>query len=174
VADEAEWVVVADILRPRGNRGQLLAASQTDVPGRLESLRTAHVHLTDGSDIPVDIESAWAHKEFWVLKFAGIESISAAERFRGAELRVPMERRGKLADGEYFQSDLIGCEVIERVSGRELGKVEGFEQCGGPPLMEVLVGGREVLIPFVPSICREVDLAGRKIMVDLPEGLLEL
>ena len=171
---DAEAVVVADILRPRGNRGELLAASQTDVPGRLETLRSAEARLTTGERLQVEIESAWPYKDFWVLKFAGIDSIDAAERFRGAELCVPRAQRGRLPEGEYFQSDLIGCTVVEKHSGEPLGTVEGWQQYAGPPLMEIKVNGREVLIPFVPSICQEVDLAGRKIVVDMPEGLLEV
>lgn len=172
---DAESVVVAEILRPRGIRGELLAFSQTDVPGRLETLKKATARLSDNSsDVPVEIENAWKHKDLWVLKFAGIETIGAAERFRGAELRVPFAERGRLADGEYFQADLIGCVVIDRKSGKPLGCVEGWQQHGGPPLMELQVDGREVLIPFVPPICHEVDLPGRKIVVDLPDGLLEL
>ena len=137
-------------------------------------MNVATVRLRDGSLVPVELESAWAHKDLWVLKFSGVDGISAAEQFRGSELCVAVEERGKLPEGEYFQSDLIGCEVIEGGSRRVLGNVEGWQQFGGPPLMEVRVEGREVLIPFVPSICREVDVAGKKIVVDLPEGLLEV
>src|SRR5581483_12295299 len=141
-------------------------------PGRFETLKKANVRLADSSaEVQVEIESAWAHKDLWVLKFAGVETIGAAERFRGAELRVPMSERGKLADGEYFQSDLIGCEVIEKATGKILGNVTGWQQYGGRPLMEVQADGREVLIPFVPSICTQIDVAGRKITVNLPEGL---
>jgi 16S rRNA processing protein RimM len=171
---DADWVVVADILRPRGNRGELLAVSQTDVPGRLETLKQATVRLSNGSQISVEIEAAWTHSGFSILKLKGVDSISAAEGFRGADLCVPVSERGDLAEGEYFQSDLLGCLLVERASGNPLGPVEGFEHCGGPPLIEVRVDGREVLIPFVPSICKEVNLAARKIFVDLPDGLLDL
>ena len=144
------------------------------MPGRLENLKKANVRLADGSSVPVEIESAWPHKEFWVLKFAGVDSISAAERFRGADLCVAPEERGRLAEGEYFQSDLIGCAVIDSSTGQPVGTVSGWQQHGGPPLMAVDYAGREVLIPLVPVICREVDVAGRRIRVELPEGLLEL
>jgi 16S rRNA processing protein RimM len=167
-------VVLAEIRRPRGNRGELLATSQTDVPGRLPNLKRAIARLADGSEVAVDIEAAWPHKDFWVVKLAGVNSISAAEPFCGAELRVPISERGKLAEGEYFQSDLIGCAVVDSNSGTVLGRVAGWQQYGGPPLMQLTVDAREVLIPFVPPICREVDLAGRKITVELPQGLLEL
>lgn len=165
-------MVIAEILRPRGNQGELIAKSQTDVPGRIEGLKTASVHLADGSDISVDIAAAWRHKGDWVLKFVGVDSITAAELFRGADLWVPFANRGTLAKGDFFRSDLIGCGVLDS-KGRRLGVVKGWQEFGGPPLMEVTVDGREVLIPFVAQLC-DTDLGERIIRVDLPEGLLDL
>lgn len=169
-----EKVVLAEVLRPRGNRGEVLVRSQTDVPGRLEQLKGAQARLADGRDVPVEIAEAWRHDGDWVLKFAGVDSISEAERFRGADIWVTAAERARLPEGEFFESDLIGCSVVDAATGAELGKLESWQACGGPPLMEVAVDGREVLIPFVPEICREVDLASRTIRVELPKGLLEL
>jgi 16S rRNA processing protein RimM len=168
-----ERVVVAEILRPRGNRGEVCARSQTDVPGRLPGLRAAKARLADGSDVDVQLADAWEHRGDWVLKFAGVDSITEAERFRGADLWVPLAERGTLADGQWFQSDLVDCAVIDRQSGRVLGKVEGWQQYGGPSLIEVNVDGRQVLIPFVPAIC-QVNMAERMVLVNVPDGLLEL
>lgn len=170
---EQERVVVAEILRPRGNRGEVCARSQTDVPGRLQELRKVSVRLPDGSDLDVELAEAWEHRGDWVLKFAGVDSITAAERFRGADLWVPLAERGTLADGEWFQSDLLNCAVIDKRSGRVLGNVRGWQHYGAAPLMEVEVDGRDVLIPFAPSIC-QVKIAERTVLVDLPDGLLEL
>lgn len=170
-----ERVVVAEILRPRGNRGEVLARSQTDVPRRLETLKDAWVHLMNGSDEPVRIAEAWLHKEDWVLRFEGVDSISSAERFRGADLWVPRSERGSLAEGEWFRTDLVGCSLVEAQSGRLLGVVEGWQQYGGgPPLIETTVEGREVLVPFVPEICSAIDLDGRTIRVNPPAGLMHL
>ncbi len=171
---DGERVVVAEVLRPRGNRGELLAKSQTDVPGRLENLKCAMARLSDGSDVPVEIDRAWIHKKDWVLKFSGIDSINAAERFQKAEIWVPLSDRGALAPGEFFQSDVIGCAVTDSVTGKSLGPVEAVRQYGGPPLMQLRIDGREILIPFVRSICTQVDLRSKTITVDLPQGLLDL
>jgi len=167
-------VVVAEILRPRGNRGEVVVKSLTDVPGRLEGLKRAQAKLADGADVPVEITEAWAHGGDWILKFRGVDSIGEAERFRRADLWVPAEERGQLAPGEFFEWDLIGCVLVNAATGAELGIVEGWQACGGPPLMQVAVNGREVLVPFAPAICREVDLARRRICVELPDGLLDL
>jgi 16S rRNA processing protein RimM len=171
---DAPSVVVAEIIRPRGLHGELIVRSQTDVPQRLETLRQAFVKFADGSVQPVEIERAWCHQGSWVLQFSGVDSIDAAERFRGADLWVPPDQRGQLPEGEFFQSDLIGCQLVDSASGLIVGTVQGWQQHGGPPLLELTVAGKEVLVPFVPAICSEIDLAARTIKVDLPEGLLDL
>jgi len=169
-----ERVVVAEILRERGNVGEVLARSVSDVPGRMEALRQIRLRMPDGSDQPLTVESAWPHKGSWVLKFAGVDSIDAAKRLRGADVWVPKDERGSLPEGEYFQSDLVGCRVLDSKDGRALGVVDGFEQYGGPLLLAVKSEAGEVLIPFVPAICVVVDLENRSISVDLPDGLLDL
>ena len=166
-------VVLAEIFRPRGVRGELIARSLTDISGRLESLKSAQVRLAGGTDRDVVLEDVWEHKGDWVLKFAGVDSMDAANEFRGADLWVPVNQRAALPDGDYFQSDLIGCEVVDRDNGRSIGVVEGWQQYGGPPLMEVTVDGREALIPFLSSEC-QVDLGARVIRLSLPEGILDL
>jgi len=178
-AQAPERVVLAEIHRPRGIRGELVARSLTDVPGRLKELKAVWVQFADGSDREVVLEEAWEHKGGWVFKFAGVDSANDAERFRGADLWVPRSERAPLPEGEYYESDLMGCQVVDGTSGQVIGTVSGWQHYGGPALMEVKrVGeakaGREVLVPFVPAICRKVDLEARIIAVDLPEGLLEL
>ena len=166
-------IVIAEILRPRGNRGEVCARSQTDVPGRLQSLKRAQARLADGTDVDVDLTEAWAHRGDWVLKFAGVDTITAAERFRGADLWVSLIDRGTLQEGDWFRSDLMDCAVIDEPSGKILGKIEGWQHYGGPPLMEVGMDGRTVLIPFVPAMC-QVKIADRAVLVNVPEGLLDL
>jgi 16S rRNA processing protein RimM len=167
-------LVIADILRSRGNRGEVLAESLTDVPGRLENLKQATVRFVNGNDAPVTVERVWPHAGNWVFKFEGIDSIGAADKFRGAELWISAEERGQLAGDDYFRSDLLGCLVRDEIRGREVGRVVGFQQYGGPLLLEVDAQGREVLIPFVPDICRSVDVESKVIEAVLPDGLVEL
>jgi 16S rRNA processing protein RimM len=76
-----------------------------------------------------------------------------------------------LEPGEYFQSDLLGCEVVDNCSGASLGRVTGWEDAGGSGLL-ILEGGE--LIPFARSICVDIDPARKRIAVELPQGLKEL
>ena len=121
----------------------------------------------------LEVENAWRHGDRVVFKFRGVDSISDAEKLSGADVAIPREERAVLPDGEYFQTDLVGCAVVTR-GGEAVGTVEGWQEYGGPPLLEVNAGGKQVLIPFARSICVEIDVAARRIVVDLPEGLTEL
>jgi ribosomal 30S subunit maturation factor RimM len=97
--------------------------------------------------------------------------MSDAELLSGMEVRVPLAERMPAEPGEYFQSDLIGCEVVDRKSGASLGRVEDWQDGGGCGLL-VVTGG--MMIPFARAICVEIDIAARRIAVELPEGLREL
>jgi 16S rRNA processing protein RimM len=119
----------------------------------------------------VDIESVWEHASRLVFKFRGIDNISDAEVWRGAELRVPASQRAALEEGEFYHSDLIGCEVRDAKSGERLGVVAGIQEAGGPGLLELDTG---MLIPYAKAICVKIDPAARRIDVSLPEGLREL
>ncbi len=126
--------------------------------------------LGDGTLYHVD--EIWHHGGVLIFKFRGVDSITDAEKLRGAEVQVPVSERITLVPGEYFHSDLIGCEVRERGSGRLIGRVTRFEEYGGPPLIEI-DGGR-MLIPFVKAICVDIRPEARRIEVELPVGLADL
>lgn len=124
----------------------------------------------------LEIEWVRPHRGRLVFKFRGVDSIAAARELRDAEVRIPASQRRELEAGEYYQADLIGCQVVEAASGRPLGVVRGWQEFGAAPLLEVDTGapGEPLLVPFARSICVEVDVAARRLVVQLPEGLKEL
>lgn len=123
----------------------------------------------------LEIERVWKHGSRFVFKFEGVDTISAAEQLRGAEVCIPLSERSELPDGEYYHSDLKGCEVVDAASRERLGRISAFVEEGGNGLLEVKrSGGNELLIPFTSAICVEIDVARKRVAVKLPEGLLEL
>jgi 16S rRNA processing protein RimM len=155
------------LVRTRGNRGELAAIPLSSNPER-----SRHVTV---NGTPLEVEEFWTHRDQAIFKFRGIDSISAAEPLVGADVCIPSEERAALPEGEYYQSDLIGCEVVERKTGETIGVVEAWQEYGGPPLIEVKgTDGREILIPFAKSICVRIDPTARRIEVDMPEGLNDL
>lgn len=168
-----ERILVARLVRPRGRHGEFQAEPLTR-PERLGQLRQVILVVADRQR-PTEVESVWFHQGRPVLKFRGIDSMSDAEAWRGAGVWIPRSERAPLPEGEYYHSDLVGCRVIDRATGRMIGVVTGLEEFGGPPLVAVETpDGRQVLVPFARSICCEIDVAARELRVDLPEGLLGL
>lgn len=165
------------LTRVWGRRGELFAVSLSAGPERFQDLREVYVFDAPGApgaERPLEIESVWEHRGGLIFKFRGIDSIEEAALLQRAEVRIPLEARRQLPPGEYFQSDLVGCEVFERDSRERLGVVTACREYGGPLLLEVERQGEPLLIPFARAICVEIDVAGRRIVVDLPEGLKEL
>lgn len=157
----------------------MAAESLSSYPERFQSLKRVFLFgagEASGEGVPAEIESVWSHRGRLVLKFRGVDSISDAERLRGVEVCIPASERLELPAGEYYVSDLTGCEVIERHTGARVGRVGGLWECGGPGLLKVEPegGGEELLIPFAKSICVEIDVEGRRIVVDLPQGLKDV
>ena len=153
-----------------GTRGEFAAIPLSDHPERFEQLGRVFL-FGAGPSGEFEVEAArWASGSL-LLKFRGVDSISDAEPWRGAEVRIPRSERLALEDGEFYLSDLVGCDVVERKTGESLGPVTALEDGGSSGVLRV---GSDLLIPFVRAICVEIDTEGRRIEVDLPEGLKDL
>lgn len=169
---DSELVAIARIVRPRGLRGEAVAEILTDFPERFEGLSDVTAVLPTGDRRELKIENFWFQKDRIVLKFAGVDSIEAAETLREAEICVDADAAVELEDDEYFDWELIGCSVTT-VEGESLGTVREVMRTGGTEVLLVDGAERELMIPFAESICVEVDVEARRIVVDPPEGLLE-
>lgn len=118
------------------------------------------------------VESVWYHDGRPILKFAGIDSISQAEEWEGADILVPGIERVRPGEGEYTHADLIGCRVLRNDTEDQVGVVRGIEEYGASVLLDVEpAGGGELLVPFAREICREIDIKRKLIRVWLPPGL---
>src|SRR5215204_1607128 len=118
----SDLVAVAKIVKSRGLRGELVADVLTDFPERFENLKTAVALLPDGTRRELKIERFWFQKGRIILKFAGFDLIETAETLRSAEICVPESEAVELAEDEFFDWELEGCEV-ETVEGEKIGRV---------------------------------------------------
>ena len=174
---ETERVSIAHLTRPRGRRGELAAVALSDHAERFQQLD--EVFLVGAESFPDEVrkfrvEEVWEHGNRLVFKFRGIDSISETEGLRGADVCIPAAERFPLPEGEYYQSDLVGCVVRELDDGRELGRVEAFLEVGGNGVLQVNGPRGELLVPFAREICVEVDPDSQRIGVRLPKGLEDL
>ena len=166
-SSHSDWVTVALLGKTRGNRGELTAISLSSKPERFENLREVWLF---GAGDRYEVEFTWFHDATLIFKFRGVDSISDAEKLSGSEVRVPFSERVPLDAGEFFESDIVGCEVVDRRNGKSLGRVSEWQEGGGGGIL--VVG--DLLIPFARSICVDIDPAARRIAVELPEGLEDL
>ncbi len=106
-----------------------------------------------------------------VLSFEGVGDRDAASLLRGARLFADRSRLPALEEGEYYWADVIGLAVFT-VSGKRLGTVTSIIETGANDVYAATdEAGGETLIPALEWVIREVDIAGKRMVVDLPEGL---
>ncbi|MDR5728702.1 MAG: ribosome maturation factor RimM [Terriglobia bacterium] len=179
------WVSVARVIRPQGRRGEVLAEVLTDFPERFAAMRNSFLQRRKSlPPEPILLEQSWLHKGKVVLKFAGVDSISAAEVLRGAEVVIPAAERVALDPDAVYVSDLIGCQLVDMhpadapvpERAQSVGTVrEVIQQAESADLLVVAgADGHEYEIPFAKAYLLRIDLAERRLEMNLPPGLLEV
>ncbi len=172
--DRDDLIIVARAVRTRGLKGELVADILTDFPERFENVSELSAVAPNGTRQQLELEDYWFQNERMVLKFAGYDTIDSAKALVGFEFGLPEAERVELDEGEFYDWELEGCSV-ETKSGSVVGKVREVMRTGGVELL--VVEGEEspeVLIPLAETIVVEIDVANKKIVIDPPEGLLEL
>ena len=127
----------------------------------------------NGTIQALTLTSVRFHRDRPVVGIAGVETMNDAEALAGRELRVPVDRLAPLPGGTFYRHDLIGCRV-ETPAGEVVGTVENVEGTLRGSRLVVAATRGEVLIPLVAEICTTIDLAGKRIVIDPPAGLLNL
>ena len=167
-----DLIAIANIVRTRGLKGEVVADILTDFPNRFDSLETVTAVRESGERFELKIEKFWFQSGRLILKFVGYDSIESGEKLRNVEICVPESESVELGDDEFFDWQLAGCKV-ETIDGEEIGEVRELMRTGGTELLVVAGETKEYLIPFATAICVEVDIENKLIKIDPPEGLLE-
>jgi 16S rRNA processing protein RimM len=165
-------VTVGRIVRPHGNKGHVVVAPETDF-GAERFAAGATLYGVRAEKPALRVVASREHQGRWVVGFDGVTTIDAAEALRDLELSIPAEELKPLGPGGYYAHDLAGC-AVENPAGRKLGRVESVLLGSGVPLLVLETEGGEVLVPLAEEICRRIDVAAKLIVIDPPDGLLEL
>jgi len=171
--DLDELISIARIARPQGHRGEVIADLLTDFPDRFAKLDVTTIKRPNGQLLSLRLEKSRLHKGRIVLKFAGFDDMNSAEDLRDALVMVTRQELVKLPEDSYYDFDLIDCDV-QTSGGEVVGKVKSVQDFGAAPLLVVNNGRQELLIPLASSICTTIDIARKLIVIDPPEGLLDL
>jgi 16S rRNA processing protein RimM len=184
------WIVVARVLRPRGNKGEVAVELLTDFSERLTKLQQVflgHAHgepatakfvgaFGASEPTPIGVKSCWLsqnHRGQGVFHFAGVASINEAEKFRGLDVLLPFEQRVSLPAGQFFVADLIGCAVFEVACGEQ---AVASSPCSMASVPELLGTVRDVQFPGEGESVRgtpllEVETQQGELLIPLAEDI---
>ena len=166
-------VLVGTIARTHGLRGHVVVHPETDfVEERFRPGACLWARLK-GRRTPLVIDAARFQSGRPVVSFEGYTTIDASEQLAGLELRIPESELQPLAVGAYYRHELVGCSVETR-SGSAVGRVTRIDGGAAGSLLVIDGSQGEVLIPLAAEICVDIDVRNRRIVIDAPEGLLEL
>ncbi len=162
-------VHIGKVVRAVGLRG-LVGVAGTD--GALADLERVVVRHGGAGDVePRRIVEAREQGHLWAVQLEGVAGREAAEALVGCEVLAAREDLGEAGEGLYYWADLEGL-AVETAAGEVVGKVTGLYETGGADVLVVTGGRGETLIPLAPYVT--VDRAAGKVVVDPPEGLLDV
>ena len=174
VTGRDDEVVVARIGKPHGLLGEVTVQLHTDDPhARLAVGSVLATSAVAGSGVPrvLTIRSTRVHQGIWLLGFEEVPDRTAAESLRGTRLVASPSAE---EDGGWYEDELLGLAVV-KVDGTRLGEVSGLEIGPAQDLLVVaLDSGGDAYLPFVEAIVPQVDVEAGRVVVDPPDGLLEL
>lgn len=169
----SELVIVARATKPRGLKGEIVAEMLTDFPERFDQIDNLILVSPAGERKTGRLENYWFQNNRVVLKLVDYDDVDAAKQLVGFQFAVPEAERVLLPDNHYYDWELEGCTV--KVGDKSIGQVNSVLRTGGAEIL--VVGdenGNERLIPLVDSIVVGIDTVEKSIVIDPPEGLLDL
>ena len=165
-----DFIEIGEIVKPQGVRGCMKALSYLESVGVLEGLDALLVRKAGEAAASYRPRKIEARKNFLFLELEGIDEMDAARKLVGGRILVPSNRLKKLPEGEYYWRDLIGLKVVTD-AGEALGTVESIFPTGSNDVYVCRGGSREILLPAIGDVIREIDLEKWVMVVRLLEGL---
>jgi 16S rRNA processing protein RimM len=172
-AGSDDLVVIARAVRTHGLKGEIVAELLTDFPERFEELEELILVSPTGERKLVQLEDFWFQKDRVVLKLAACDDVESAKQLVGYEFAVAEADRVPLEEDEFYDWELEGCTV--KAGDESIGQVRSVLKTGGTEILVVVDdSGKEQLVPLAAEIVVKIDKAARVILIDPPEGLLDL
>ncbi len=168
-----DLIVIARAVRTHGLKGEIVAELLTDFPERFEDVDKLILVAPSGEQEPGQLEGFWFQKDRVVLKLADYDDVDRAKSLVGYDFAVPDSERVTLEEDEFYDWELEGCTV--NVGDQSIGQVRSVMKTGGAEILVVSDdSGKEQLVPLAAEIVVKIDTAAKVILIDPPEGLLEL
>jgi len=165
-----EYLSIGQIVNTHGVRGEVKVYPLTDDASRFDKLKEVYIEFKDEMK-KYQIESAKHMKNTVVLKLKGVDTMNDAEKLRQLYLKVGRWDAVRLPKDTFFICDIIDSEVYD-IHGELLGKLQDVLHTGSNDVYVVKTEGKDLLIPALKTVVKEINLQAKKIVVELPEGLV--
>jgi 16S rRNA processing protein RimM len=177
--EDPRFLVVGHLSKPHGTKGELLVWPLTDhpesaiAPGVVLSLGGPQSDQPDPDLPPLRVDAVRPFQRGFLVSFGGVDDRNQAELLRGRYLFRSTDELEPLAEGEFFYHQLLDMEVAT-VDGRVLGTITEVFELAPKHMLEVSGPERQYLIPYADHVVVEVDVERNRMIVDPPDGLLDL
>lgn len=166
-----EFLEIGQIVNTFGIKGMVKVKPFTDDIKRFDNVKKIYVE-TNKNKSQYEIQEVKYHKDMVLIKFKGIDKIEEAELLRNAYLKVNRKDEPKLEDDTYYIVDLIGLEVYSD-EGEILGKIDDIFNNGSSDIYVVKDElGKQILLPAISDVIKEINLEEKKIVVHILKGLI--
>lgn len=170
---EGQMFDIGKIVNTHGVRGEVRVIRITDFEERFAIGETVYLIRNNEQPHPLVIDGYRKHKQFDLLHFKGLDQINDVEHFKGSHLKITKEQLTELAAGEYYHYEIIDC-VMYTIKGEKLGMIVDILSPGANDVWVVkTVKGKEVLIPFIKDVVKEINVEEKKVIIEPMEGLLD-
>ena len=154
-------------------KGEVLIYLDTDEPELYENMESVFVEFNNNL-VPFFIENSSLHKnDFLRVRFEDVNNEEEADRLLGNAVYLPLKMLPKLTGNKFYFHEVIGFEIEDKRLG-VFGKIVAVNDSTAQPLFEVLNGDIEILVPMIDHFLVKIDRANKKVVMDLPEGLVEM
>ena len=166
-----EYLEIGHIVNTNGLKGVLKVKPLTDDITRFEELETVYIQKAKEL-IEFKIQEVKYVKNMVLLKLEGIDDITEAEKYKNFYIKINRKDAVELDEDSYFIIDIIGCEVFTE-ENQKLGKVVDVFPTGSNDVYTVKnEEGKEILLPAIADVIKDVDVKNKKIVIHLMEGLI--
>ena len=167
------YICIGKIINTHGIKGEVKIESYSDFDEERYTKGKQVYICVDEKYLPVTVASYRKHKGFPLVSFVGLQNINFVEQYKGCEIYIDEADRKQLKKGEYYRKDLVGLIVVDE-EGITVGKIISVEETLGAQnnLRLQLEDAKEVLIPYIPMIVKNVDLEKKVMTIHRMGGLL--
>lgn len=164
-----DFLEVGKIINTHGLRGEVKVVTWTDSPEIFETLKNV-VAKTRTEEIKLTVKNVKYQKNNIIVKFGEIDAIEDAEKLKNVVLLASREELGELPEGVYYIADLVGCEIFDE-SGK-IGVLSDVFAAGARDVYDIKREGKKnLLVPIIDGVLKNVDISGKRIDIKIPEGL---